>query len=237
MGDLGPCAQQAHGLHQAQLLPPLAKGHSRGSQKKPLDRPPAGAASSRELLQRSTVGGIGQHQLGDANCSWIIREWKLQRHQADNPKLIEYHIDQVTLRGGSPLQGAARARMENQLLQQCGNIDDAAVARQRSSELRPEVQCPHRNLPRHCDGMRNPFRYPHGTVHGDYPRAIRRSYCHDSARSENQLIAIVEMTRDHLTRCVIVRQGDDLRAVARQPIEDSGLSLYRHSLTQYRKFD
>jgi len=230
-------AQEAHGLHEAQLLPPLAEGHPRGSQKKPFDRPPAGAASSRELLQRPAVGGIGQQQLGDANRSWIVREWKLQRHQADNAKLIEYHIDQVTLRCGSPVQGADAARMENQLLQQRGDIDDAAVAGQRSSKLRPEVQCPHRNLPRHRDRMRNSFRYPYSAVHGDHPRTIPRSYRHDSSRSENQLIAIVEMTRDHSTRCVVVRQGDDLRAIARQPIEDGGLSLYRHSLTQYRKFD
>ena len=48
----------------------------------------------------------------------------------------------------------------------------------------------------------------------------------------DQLIAIMEMQRDDVPCRVIVRERSDMGSLVAQAVEDSGLSLLRHALSQ-----
>ena len=50
------------------------------------------------------------------------------------------------------------------------------------------------------------------------------------------MVAIVEMQRDDVPRGIVVRESDYVGAAIRETIENYTLSLYRHSLSQYRKY-
>lgn len=128
MGDLGAAAKQAHGLHEAELLPPFAEGGSGGLDKEALDGAAAGAAFSRELLERPGVGWIGDERLGNAEGARIFGERELQGRRLDGAQLIEKDIDEMALPGDAAVEGAAAACFENEFLEQRGDLDYAALA-------------------------------------------------------------------------------------------------------------
>src|SRR5579863_2245603 len=110
----------------------------------------------------------------------------------------------------------------------------AAFPGQRCSQRRAEVESPHGNRSRHCNGVRHSGRNPDRAMRWNDPRAIVRRDRHHATRCKHELSAVVEMEGNRMTRGVIAGQCDDRRAAARQAIEDCGLSLFRHLLTQYR---
>jgi len=59
VSDLGALAKQAHGLHQAKLLPPFSQGHSCFFLKKLLHGSPARAHRSADTSEGLPISGIG----------------------------------------------------------------------------------------------------------------------------------------------------------------------------------
>ena len=97
MGDLRAFRQQAHCLHQAELLAPLPEGHAHIFLKKSFDGSPAGAGSFAELRERAAVAWVGEEYFGDTKGSRFSRRRKLQRNSLDNFQLVEDYADQVAL--------------------------------------------------------------------------------------------------------------------------------------------
>jgi hypothetical protein len=75
-------------------------------------------------------------------------------------------------------------------------------------------------------------RYPNRAIGRDNPCAAPGAYRHYSARGVDKLVSIMKMQRDHVPRGVIAGEGGDVGVAVVQTVEDSGLPLLRHLLSQ-----
>ena len=134
----------------------------------------------------------------------------------------------MALPGDPPPQRTVVAGVKDQFPQQSGYVDHTAIPRQRFGETGFEVESSHGDIAGHCDRVRSPFGYPDRAMNRHNPCAVARRHRHHPARSEDQLIATMEVQGDHMAGRIIPGQSEDLRAAAGQAIENRGLSLFRH---------
>lgn len=99
--NLRSLCQQAHGLHEAELLPPFPERHAGFLLKKSLNRPFAGAALPANLAQRPTVARICSKDLGHSSRPRVRQMRKLQGDHFNRFKLIQNYADEV-LDGSRP---------------------------------------------------------------------------------------------------------------------------------------
>src|SRR5882672_899764 len=126
--------------------------------------------------------------------------------------------------------------MENELLQQRRHVDYATVSRQSSRQPGPEVQSSHRDRAGHRNGVGNRRRYPNRPVRRHHPSAVSGAHRHHATGGVDKLVPIVEVRRDHVPCGVIVREGRYWGALISRGIKNRALPLFRHSLSQYRKY-
>ena len=228
VGDLGAFGQEAHGVHEAELLAPLAEGRAGFLLKEALDCSSARAGSVAELLERLRVAGIFCQQLRDAHGSWIGQVRKLQGDHLNGFELVDDGVDQVELRGDGLLQSAIAAGVEDQFTQQRGDIDHATVAWEGARQFRFEVEGAHGYHARHGDGVRDGGGDPDGAVRGHDPGAGAGADGHDSAGGVDELVAIVEVQRDNVGGGIVTGQSGDGRGAVGGAVVDRALALLRH---------
>ena len=214
-------------------------------------RPTSGALTAKGEI----TGTISKPQ-GQATVSWTNGSVEGYTFDFANA-LVSMRGTQASLRNGEIVRGAARitgtgtydvaarafqlslsgtdfdlseiSQAQRSRIKLSGKLDFTAQAS--GSESRPQVQSPHRNRARHCDGMANPGGYPYCPLRGDYPRASLGSDGHDTARCIHELIEIVKVQWDHVLCSIVLSQSGDLRAGSARPVENGGLSLLRHVLS------
>jgi len=97
VADLGAFGQEAQGVHEAELLTPVAEGCAGFLLKQALYGSPAGTASFTDLLERLPVAWIAGEHLCDAHSSGVGQVRKLQGDHLDGFKLVDDGVDQVEL--------------------------------------------------------------------------------------------------------------------------------------------
>lgn len=68
------------------------------------------------------------------------------------------------------------------------------------------------------------------------PGGVTGSDGHDAAGCEDDLIAIMKVKRHYVTSGIILNASRDMGAPIAQAIVNCGLTLSRHSLSQYREY-
>ena len=122
--------------------------------------------------------------------------------------------------------------MEDEFLEERQHVDHTTVSRHSSRQPRLKVKSSHRYRAGHRNGVGNCRRYPHRAIGRDNPCAVAGAYRHYSARGVDKLVSIMKMRRDHVPRDVVAGEGGDVGVAVSQAIEDCGLPLLRHLLSQ-----
>jgi hypothetical protein len=130
------------------------------------------------------------------------------------------------------LQGGESARMEDELLEERRHVGHTTVSPHGTREPRLKVKSSHRYRAGHRNGMGNCRRYPNCAIGRDNPCTVAGAYRHHSARGVDKLVSIMKMRRDHVPRGVVTGKGGDVGVAVSQTVEDRGLPLLRHLLSQ-----
>ena len=118
MSDFRPFCQQAHSLHQAQLLPPFPEGHAGFLLKESFNRAFARAALPADLTKCPVVARVDGERLGNPPGPRVRQMRKLQRDHFYRFKLIQDYPYEVFPGSGACPQCTERTGMENQFAQQ-----------------------------------------------------------------------------------------------------------------------
>lgn len=222
-------------MHQAQLLTPLAEGHTGFFLKQALDSPSTCAALLTNLCQRLCVARVSGEDLRDSYRPWIVEMRELQGDHLHGFELVNQQVDEMPLPADGLLERTKCTRVQDQFAQERRDVNHTAIAGQYAREFWFEVERPHGDHARHDDGVRDSSGNPDGTVRGNDPSGRASSNGHDSTRRVNDLIAIMKMQRHDICGWIVVGERCDVRSAIPGAIEDRTLALLRHRLTQYRK--
>jgi len=129
VSDLGTFGQEAHGVHEAQLLTPLAESHAGFFLKQALDGPSTGAALPTNLCQGFSITGISAENLRNSRHPGIAEVRQLQRDHLHGFELIDQHVDEMPLPADGLLKSAEGAGMQDQFAQERRYINHATIAR------------------------------------------------------------------------------------------------------------
>ena len=219
MRDFGAGSEEAHRLHETQVLPPFAEGQAGFLLEEAFDGSSAGTAGPADARDAATAAGVGDERIGDTQRSRVGRVRQLQGDHLNRPELVDDDLDQVAVRPDGLAQRVAGTGVEDQFLQQLRDIDHTTVAGKGSREAGPEVKRPHGHCAGHGDGVGDGLGYPDGAVRWDNPGATGGADGHDATRRVHQLIAIVEVRGDAMPCGIVAGERDDGGAAIREAIE------------------
>jgi hypothetical protein len=138
----------------------------------------------------------------------------------------------VTLPRNRLLQGGESARMEDEFLEERRHVGHTTVSRQGPRQPRLKVKSSHRYRAGHRNGVGNRRRYPNCAIGRDNPCTMAAAYRHHSARGVDKLVSVMKMQRDHVPRGIVVGESGYVGMILSQAVEDHGLSLLQHLLSQ-----
>jgi len=228
MCHLCALGQKPHPLHKPKLLPPFAKRHSGFLLEQPFDGPLTRASRKAKSSERSAIARILPQYFCDSKQPWIGQMRKLQGDRPYRFELMKNDGDHVRLPFHRFLQGTHRTSVENEFLEQIGDIDHAAIPWQTSCQPWFQIKGSHRHQPRHRDRVRNLGRDPYRTLWRHNPGPISRTNRHHPARGIDQLIAIMEVQAYDVAGWIVLGQSGDFRLEVARPIKNSALTFLRH---------
>jgi hypothetical protein len=231
VGYFHALSQQSHGLHQAKLLSPSSERHAQFTLKDPFDGAFAGAAGFTELCQGASVARIFFQHFCDSTRSNIRHVRELQWDHLDYFELIHDHINQVTLPRCAPVKSFRPASLEDEFPEQRGYIHNTTHWPQRFDESRLQIKRAHGHRAGCGDGVSSARGDPNRAVGWHDPDPIVGANRHDPKRRVHELIAVVKVPCDKVAGRIVVGESGDRGMTIGQAIEQSRLSLSRHSLS------